>query len=79
MPEKPVQIAENTGITAITRRLLKDRPKWMSYPKIEHETGGRLNVSWLNSFANGHSNANADKVIWLYEYLTGEKLNIKTA
>lgn len=79
MDGNQTQVVENVSIVDTTRRLLKNRPAWMSYTKIQEDTQGRVNASWLNSFANGNSNANADKVFWLYQYLTGEKLNIRTA
>lgn len=70
--ESKVNTSDEPTLVAKTRELLKQRPVWMSYTRIETDTG--LKSSWLNSFATKGHNPTADKLIKLYEYLTQSKI-----
>lgn len=74
MSLKDTQTTETIDLVEITRNLLKNRPRWMSYTRIEKDTG--LKAAWLNSFANYPHEPSATKLIKLYEYLSGNKIKI---
>jgi len=74
MSEKPIQIVDSTTIVPHTRNLLKNRPAWMTYPRIEKDTG--LPVGWLLDFANSERDPASSRVVKLLEYLTGKKLQL---
>ena len=66
--------SETRSLVARTRELLRDRDNTLQ--DIVHETG--LNFYWLSQFSSGQSiNSSADRVQFLYEYLTGSELKLE--
>lgn len=56
-------------------QLVADRPRTITYGKINLETG--ISVEWLRAFVSGRAmKPDVNTVEQLYEYLTGNELDI---
>jgi hypothetical protein len=59
----------------LTIELLKNRPKSTTLQKIQTDTG--LPEGWLVSvLCNPELSPSVDRIVLLYEYLSGNKLNL---
>jgi hypothetical protein len=63
-----------------TQELVRNRPKPMTFAKMESELAGRdgsITAAWLFSFSAGRLHCvDCDKVQLVYEYMTGVALDI---
>lgn len=69
------QITNLGSLLPHTMELLRNRPQWLSLPKIAEDTG--LSLPWLHTFSRRQSIRNGYSVVKverLYEYLSGKKL-----
>lgn len=62
-----------------TLRLLADRPRWMTYERIQADLKGQgsspINAFWLSCFVTGAIKLpDVDRVELLYSYLAGKPL-----
>lgn len=64
----------NNNLRMITVTLLKNRPKDKTLPTISKDTS--LSIPWLKSLLlrGYHSDSHSDKIVTLYEYLSGKKI-----
>jgi hypothetical protein len=77
MSTMPTQHADFKQLTDETRQLLLNRPVWMSFKRINEDTG--LTTSWLNQFMNRPKFApSAARLFTLYEYLSKRTVKITT-
>jgi transcriptional regulator with XRE-family HTH domain len=66
-------IMDGVDIVRHTQHLLINRPKPVTFAKIE--AGAGISPRWLGDFANGRiTEPSAQRIQKLYEYLTGEPL-----
>ena len=63
------------SLADVTRKLLYDRPRHLSYAMISEATG--ITVMFIHAFTNGLAKKpDCDKVQLLYEYMTGRQLKL---
>lgn len=65
----------SSRLNDVTRKMLRERPRYMTLKRIEAETG--LPVNWLSAFqGSAIRDPSCARIETLYEYLTKTKLEI---
>lgn len=77
MSTETIQLPDFEAIAKETEILLKNRPTWMSYNRIEKDTG--IKQSWLNAFSRSvpPSRPGIKKLVLLYNYLKDVKAKVE--